>query len=54
LHTGQDCLVGNFRRGLVAFGDAVVVEFAFGLDAAGAVYGMGVSAFGHHRAAIAV
>ena len=27
----------------------VVVEFAFGLDAAGEVLGAGASAFGHHR-----
>jgi hypothetical protein len=41
------------RRRFVAFGDVVVIEFAFGFDAAGEVLGPGVAAFGHHRAAIA-
>ena len=37
----------------VAFGDVVVVEFAFGFDAFGEVFGSGASAFGHHEAAVA-
>src|SRR5262245_27796607 len=37
----------------VAFGDVVVVEFAYGLDASGEVLRAGASTFGHHHAAIA-
>src|SRR5215204_424620 len=39
-------------RGFVAFGDIVVVEFAFGLNAPGEVFGSGASAFGHHESAL--
>ena len=37
----------------VAFGDVGVVEFAFGVDGLGGGVGAGVSAFGHHHAAVA-
>ena len=46
-------LAGRLERwGFVAFGDVVVVESAFGLDAFGEVFGSGASTFGHHRAAV--
>jgi transposase len=35
----------------VAFGDVLVVEFAFGFDSAGKVFGSGASAPGHHQPA---
>ena len=38
--------------GSVAFGAVVAVEFASGVDAAPQVVDSGVSAFGHHLAAI--
>ena len=44
---------GSERRRLVAFGDEGVVEFAFGGFGFGGVVGAGVSAFGHHGAAVA-
>ena len=41
------------RWGFVAFGDVGVVESSFCRDGFGGVVGAGVSAFGHHHAAVA-
>ena len=49
----EPSLQGGLKgRRLVAFGDAVGIQGAFGVDAVGAVLDAGSSARGHHDAAI--
>ena len=42
------------RRGSIPLRHKSVVESSFGLDGPGGVVGSGVSAFGHHHAAVAI
>src|SRR5258707_9891121 len=45
------CAIFRSEGWLVTFGDVLVVEFAFGVDASGEVFGAGATAPGHHHSA---